>query len=184
MSVYLKPQNLEVANHFYLTMATSVAIAQCLPLAVKLKWPNDIYVDNKKLAGLLIETTLRGSLIADAIIGMGININQSTFASHIPHPTSVKLATGNEISIEELSPAIPLRLSKALRTLDEQKWDEIKRDYMAMLFRNDGHFYPYKDQNGTFLATITDVEPTGHLILTDESGTARKYSFKEVECVF
>ena len=90
-------------------MAISLAIVDALGQLVgdlSIKWPNDIYWRNGKLAGILIENTLKGHLIKDSIIGVGLNVNQREFRSKAPNPVSLWQITGQETDCEQLLKAI------------------------------------------------------------------------------
>ena len=85
----------------YFALATLEFIRRRIPQAL-IKWPNDIYVDGKKIAGILIEHVLRGDKLQYTIAGIGINVNQEHFPEDIPHPTSLLLETGQEWDVAEL----------------------------------------------------------------------------------
>jgi BirA family biotin operon repressor/biotin-[acetyl-CoA-carboxylase] ligase len=91
-SVLIHPQNVPAARQFHISMAVSLAICEALEQYigdVSIKWPNDIYWRNGKIAGILIENTLQGTVIKDSIIGVGLNVNQREFRSDAPNPVSL-----------------------------------------------------------------------------------------------
>ena len=172
-SLMLHPENLSAKNQFQISMAISLAIVDAVGQLVgdlSIKWPNDIYWRNGKLAGILIENRLQGTLIKDCIIGVGLNVNQQEFKSDAPNPVSLWQITGQETDREQL-------LKDILNRLDN--WDGLKDRYMKMLYRRKG-FHPYTDKDGTFMAEIAGVEDDGHLLLTDDNGLQCRYAFKEV----
>ena len=89
------PAFLPIRQQFQLTQAISLGVKDCIehfvPKNVKIKWPNDIYINDKKTCGILIQNTLSGAQISSSIIGIGININQTHFQTNPPNPTSFKL---------------------------------------------------------------------------------------------
>ena len=94
-SLVLKPTWLPVADQYQLTKAVSLGIADCLmPLIaegdrrVRIKWPNDIYVDNNKICGILITHRITNGQIAASVVGIGLNVNQQTFPDWVPHLTT------------------------------------------------------------------------------------------------
>ena len=112
----------------------------------------------------------------DAVIGIGLNVNQTTFVSDAPNPVSLCQITGYEMNREAL-------LDEFLKRLDEALHDEtVPTDYRSRLYRRDGLF-AYRDQEGLFRARLKDVLPDGRLLLTDEAGQDRTYAFKEVQFV-
>ena len=101
-SVVLRPAFLPAADQYALTKAVSLAIVDTLaPLLpqraeeVRIKWPNDIYVDDRKICGILINNHLQQERIAATVVGIGLNVNQRTFPDWVPNPTSLALLTGN-----------------------------------------------------------------------------------------
>lgn len=185
MSILLQPESLDVREQYYLSMSISVSVVSCLREylgdAVVVKWPNDIYVGDKKLAGILIENTLRGIDIANSIVGMGINVNQTTFTSDAPNPISMKDITGKDFDRAKIVEHMAHSLSVSLTRIDNKQYDTILNEYMQILYRNDGKLYPFSDKHGLFFARIDYVEPDGHIHLVDQQGTDRRYTFKEVE---
>ena len=179
-SVMIHPEEISASGQFLISEAVSVALCRTLSPyiynMVEIKWPNDIYVDDRKICGILIENRLQGPVIKDAVIGIGLNVNQTTFVSDAPNPVSLCQITGHEMNREAL-------LDEFLKRLDEALHDEtVPTDYRSRLYRRDGLF-AYRDQEGLFRARLKDVLPDGRLLLTDEAGQERTYAFKEVQFV-
>ncbi len=186
MSIIMRPKQLDVRQQYLLSMAISSAVARAVRHIVdnvRMKWPNDVYVDNKKLGGILIENTLRGTLIADSIMGLGLNVNQTLFVSDAPNPISLQMLTNKSHSIQSLAQSIQQEMAIALNLVDNEQFDTIHDEYISLLYRADGNMYLYADANGTFEARIVGVEPDGHLILADKHNKIRRYAFKEVEFI-
>ena len=141
-----------------------------------IKWPNDIYVGDRKICGILIENRLQGAAIKDSIIGIGLNVNQRVFLSDAPNPVSLYQLTGQETDREAL-------LQQLLTAFERVSASQtVSRDYRARLYRKGIPAF-YEDGSGRFLATLTDVEPDGRLVLQDETGQLRTYAFKEVRFI-
>ncbi|WP_027455330.1 biotin--[acetyl-CoA-carboxylase] ligase [Xylanibacter brevis] len=177
-SLLIHPQALPANKQFHISMAISLAICQVLDQQigdVSIKWPNDIYWRNGKLAGILIENQLQGTGIHDSIIGVGLNVNQRQFLSKAPNPVSLFQIHGHETSRQQL-------LEDILQAFDRLLDQDLKAAYCARLYRRKG-FHPYADANGPFMAEITDVEADGHLCLCDDNGQKRRYAFKEVSFI-
>ena len=113
------------------------------------------------------------------VIGTGINVNQTEFLSDAPNPVSLKQITGREHDREALLKDILKRFQPLQQMLKDGGTEEIVRLYHERLYRKEG-MHGYKDANGTFMAAIDYVEPSGILHLTLEDGTKREYMFKEV----
>ena len=179
-SLLLHPHHVPTTQQFHISEAVAVALCETLEhyisQQVEVKWPNDIYVDGRKICGILIENTLHGHLLKTCIIGIGLNVNQQEFLSDAPNPVSLYQLTGHETDREEL-------LQAFLHTFDtvlNRKTTSL--DYRNRLYRRTG-LHEYKDQTGSFRAEIVNVLPDGHLVLRDEEGQERHYGFKEVQFV-
>jgi BirA family transcriptional regulator, biotin operon repressor / biotin---[acetyl-CoA-carboxylase] ligase len=138
-SIVLSP-DLAVEHQIYLNLAIALGVVDFVKLHcpnedVLIKWPNDIYVNGKKVAGILIENSVQGSVIKQAIIGIGMNINQETF-SH-PKATSLKLIGGVEFNLEkciqELLPKLEYRYQQLMGGYFTQLWTA----YHDVFYRKD-----------------------------------------------
>ena len=178
-SVLLHPTEIRANCQFRISEAVSVALCETLEARlherVEIKWPNDIYVGDRKICGILIENRLKGSMITDSIVGIGLNVNQQTFVSDAPNPVSMIQLTGEETDRDTLLQAFLNALQKALDTEPEI----LAGAYRARLYRKDG-LYQFRDSQGTFEAKVLNVLDDGRLVLLDAEGTARMYAFKEV----
>lgn len=186
-SLVLRPSAISAAHQFELSMLVSIATVRVferrLGRKVLIKWPNDIYVDNKKICGILIENSLSGTRIDRAIVGIGINVNQTTFRSDAPNPVSMKQLTGEEYELEPLLTEFVSEIVDAVDYYaDNTEPDELSALYASMLWRNDGAMHRWLDAaSGSIIsARIKGVDTTGMLTLTDADGTDRTYAFKEV----
>ena len=177
-SMLCHPTDIAANRQFRLSMAVSLAICEALGQFigdVSIKWPNDIYWRDGKICGILIEHTLKGNMIKESIIGVGLNVNQRTFHSDAPNPVSLWQITEQETDCEQL-------LRDILDKFTKRVGQELKPEYMSMLYRRLG-YHPYADGKGAFMAEIDDVEDDGHLLLRDEAGLMRRYAFKEVQFI-
>jgi BirA family biotin operon repressor/biotin-[acetyl-CoA-carboxylase] ligase len=104
MSVYWKPDFIEAANVVELSKAVAAGIQDMLKenhIETWMRYPNDIYAGNKKIAGILIENTLRGSKVQHSVIGIGLNVNQTEFPADLPNPVSMKNLTGDDYDLKD-----------------------------------------------------------------------------------
>lgn len=187
-SILFYPDFLEAAEQFILSQAVSLAIVDTLkPLlkneTVSIKWPNDIYVGNKKMVGILIENTIKGSSIDTSIAGIGINVNQEIFRSNAPNPVSLKQLTGETYKLDDLLKTLQNNLLTRYAELCNNNETNTVLGYKENLFRKEG-YYPYKSGNSVFEAKIKAVLPSGHLVLEEKNGTILKFAFKEVQFLF
>ena len=177
-SALIHPNQIPASHQFHISMAVSVAISEALEQYigdVSIKWPNDIYWRNGKICGILIEQTLKGTLIKESIIGVGLNVNQRIFRSDAPNPVSLWQITAQETDRDAL-------LSDILSRLRQLLAEDVRSRYMARLYRRSG-FHPYTDAGGAFMARIADVRADGRLVLADDEGHERIYAFKEVQFI-
>ena len=177
-SLVCHPQWVKASEQFVLSQAIALAVAENVD-GTTVKWPNDIYIGDRKVSGTLIECDLRGSQIETCIIGTGVNVNQTEFRSDAPNPVSMAQVAGHTFDRETLLQAIVQRFVLYYEKIRNGQADEVRQAYRQCLYRRTG-FHPYADAQGEFLAEIADVERTGHLILRKEDGTLHRYEFKEV----
>lgn len=184
-SFRFKPEELLPSRQFIISQAVALAMVEGLKqfgILGAVKWPNDIYVGNMKIAGILIENQIMGSSIQSSLIGIGLNVNQTEFLSDAPNPVSMSQISGMEYNLEELLAVFGGLLEKNLLRIPEET-EHIQLEYMSVLWRGDGSLYPFREpaSGESFQASIGGIEPTGHLTLTLADGSSRRYAFKEVE---
>ena len=181
-SILLRPRGITVNNPFIISEMVSLSVKYTLDkymADVSVKWPNDIYYKDSKIAGILIENTISQGFINKSIIGIGLNINQTEFHSAAPNPVSMSLATGRTLDRMKIMSEFMEIFAEQCKHINNSDANSIHDNYKKNLYRKDG-FHKYSDINGTFNARIHDIEPTGHLILERTDGTLSKYAFKEV----
>ena len=180
-SYLLRPEGVAPQEQFILSQAVSLAVVDVLSRYAQgfsVKWPNDIYHHDSKIAGILIEHNLSGMSISRTIVGIGLNINQQQFISDAPNPISLQQITGREYDLDAmLAEVLEATTIRYAQCVGDRK--QLQLDYAAALYRKDG-FYPYRDAQGEFMATIREVQPDGYLVLCDTEGRVRQYAFKEV----
>lgn len=182
-SLLIHPTEITADCQFRISEAVSLALCETLDgyvtdRQVSVKWPNDIYVDDCKICGMLIENRLRGRLMTDSIIGIGLNVNQREFFSDAPNPVSLVQLLGHEVALEPLLQAFLQKLELTLQMDPET----LGKAYRNRLYRR-GAEHEYRDGKGVFRATLMNVLDDGRLVLLDTEGTARIYAFKEVQFV-
>lgn len=181
-SLIMRPEFLPAAEQFYVSEAASLAVADALEtydVPARIKWPNDIYIGDRKVCGILIEHDLLGDRLGKSVLGIGINIGQRVFLSDAPNPTSLALETGTDPDRMEVLGRFCEAFTDYYGRLEAGDVDFLDRCYRQRLYRGEG-FYPYKDAGGRFLARIAEVRPTGELVLERQDGTRKAYLFKEV----
>ena len=182
-SVLLHPKGVAAASQFILSMANALALRDTLADyvdGIKIKWPNDIYWHDKKIAGTLIETTLSGSNIKTCIIGTGLNVNQTAFHSDAPNPVSLCQILGHEVDRQEVLQKMMQHLAKYLDWLNFDAHIPIRTLYRFSLYRlGETHRYRFTDGKEEE-CLLMDVDDDGHLLLQRASGEVSHLAFKEV----
>lgn len=176
------PKGLLANQTFALSEVTALAIRDALSSytpGFQIKWPNDIYYNDKKISGMLIENDLRGKWVHRSIIGVGVDINQTRFLSDAPNPVSLAQILGKAVERNQVLNSILLQFNHYYGMMEREQFSELHNRYMQHLYRRNA-LHPYADATGTFQARIIDVEPTGHLVLECQNGEQRRYDFKEV----
>jgi len=179
-SVVLHPSQIPLDRLFLVSQLVSIAIKRVLDKYcenISVKWPNDIYWNDKKLAGILIENSLQGNKVKAVVIGVGLNVNQIKFLSNAPNPVSLKQITGKSLNRKQLLKEICRNISELYNPLDEKK---IRHEYAESLYRK-VRFHAFADESGTFNARIIEVHPDGQLELETEFGERKGFYFKEVK---
>lgn len=185
-SLLVHPRFVNPLEVFCLSEAIALAVCRTVGEVLDMnaeepsvKWPNDIYVGDRKICGILIENTLRGSRIEDCIIGVGLNVNQEVFKSDAPNPVSLLNLTGKEHDVDSVLQKVLQHFATLYHELEQGNHAAVHKAYMSRLFRRTGT-HKFRDEYGIFCASIAEVEPSGHIILLDTEGHRRRYAFKEV----
>ena len=187
-SILFYPENFHPRNQFIISCAVALGVTDFLrrylpdPDAVKVKWPNDIYVGNRKICGILIEHTLQGAQISRSILGVGININQETFISDAPNPVSLANLTALHYPLDRLTEEIAADLETRLtQTAHPDNHAALLDEFQQNLWRF-GCEHDFALPDGTvFRGKISAVAPDGLLtIIRSSDSIPLQFRFKEV----
>jgi BirA family biotin operon repressor/biotin-[acetyl-CoA-carboxylase] ligase len=163
-------------------MCISNSLAEFLSVlttGVSIKWPNDILVGKKKIAGILIENTVMGEYLNTCVIGIGLNINQAEFPAHIPNPVSLRQITGIVYDLPEIREKLFQGLATGLDLLYDNKLEIIRTAYLNKL-SGLNKWAHCTDATGRFEGRIIDVADSGELMVLNRDGNVKKYGFKEI----
>jgi len=187
-SILIRPVLLKASNQFLVSQIVALGIVNYLNdygLNAKIKWPNDIYIENRKICGILIEHYLSGANLSVSIIGIGLNLNQKDFLSDAPNPTSLFLEMGVEYSPEnELEKLLPF-IYDYYYSLNKKNYKAFKED-IELKYRNSLYklmeFVNFKDceSEEIFEARITGIDNYACLVLERRDGSKKNYAFKEI----
>ena len=182
-SLKIQPDGIPASQGFILSQANALALRDTLMAYlpdVSVKWPNDIYADEMKICGTLIENSLSGKNIHQCVIGTGINVNQVSFPPGLAAPaTSLRLLTQRTIPVMQVLDYFLTHFQHYYTLVQERNWQTIRQQYHQSLYQRDVERL-YADQDGIFTGIIQMVEPDGHIIILDHQGRQRRYAFKEV----
>lgn len=185
-SLLLEPLFLSPSEQFLISECVALGVCDALlhyGIEAQIKWTNDIYIGDRKLAGILIEHKLQGSALARTVAGIGLNVNQKAFSDDLPNPISMAQATGREFDREEVLQTVTTSLMARYEQLREGGAKELQADYHQRLYRlGQEHCYALPD-GSRFRGIIRGVEPTGALRIENERGELLSFLFKEVEFV-
>ena len=185
-SIALNVNFLEASNQFKISQAVSVAIVETLSQFIdnqklSIKWPNDIYFGDKKLAGMLIQNTVEGRMMGVSIIGIGLNVNQLCFSKDIPNPISLKMITGKDFDLDNLLNLLIINIKKSVESLKSEKnQEEINEKYISKSYRF-GIWADYFYKNEIKSLKINSFDKYGRLLLGDKEGTEIVCDVKELQ---
>jgi BirA family biotin operon repressor/biotin-[acetyl-CoA-carboxylase] ligase len=184
-SIVLFPKFLNAGKQFLLSKLISLALVEFLQNEigdVLIKWPNDIYVGNKKIAGILIENKIKGNNLYSSVLGIGLNLNQLNFFSDAPNPVSLKQITGKEYNARNVLEQILEIFFNWYGKLNKGNLHEVDLAYYSQLFRRE-KWDKYSANGVEFEARIAGIGEFGQLQLEKRSGEILEFMFKEVEFV-
>lgn len=168
LSIIIRPKNLDISKQFYLSMATALGVkslCESYNLDASIKWPNDIYIKKKKIAGILIQNGIMKNEISSSVIGIGLNVNQKDFDPLIPNPTSICLETGREVDIVAIRQELFDHFERYYLDLMESNFAVLYEQYRSALFQKDVvRSYQRNDKN-IFNGIIRDVRENGKLCM-------------------
>jgi BirA family biotin operon repressor/biotin-[acetyl-CoA-carboxylase] ligase len=183
-SVCLFPHFLPVERQFELNKAMSLGIYDFVRDRVPnekitIKWPNDIYINNEKVAGILINNTIKGNILDFTVAGFGININQAKFISDAPNPVSFIKYRDKKSTLDECLNLVCKKLDTRYEQLKANQFAQLDSDYLESLYRfNENHTFKYE---GIIIdARITGISNFGHLQLDTKDGRKLECDLKDI----
>ena len=183
LSLIVKPKALTIKDQFYLNIFTALAVRDyCIEKTTRkahIKWPNDVLVEGKKVCGILIENQIQGNRFSNAIIGIGLNMNQKSFG--VPTASSLGLLTEKEFILADELELLLHKLEARYMQLHQQQYDKLMTDYLTSLYwLNEIHTFVARDQK--FEGTIKGIDAAGRLMINANDNTLY-FDVKEVSYV-
>ena len=159
------------------------AMAEAYGLELKVKWPNDIYYQNRKVGGILIENTIYDFEVRQSIVGIGLNVNQTEFPAELPNPVSLRQILGRELSTETIYVSVCRNLEKNYLKLKSSGEKQIREDYHRCLLRR-GEWGWYEVNGQRMEAMILGVNQEGRLMIQEQSGHSLHFDPKTIRYLF
>lgn len=183
MTLVLGDIGVAVERQFAISMAVALGcfdyvshyVADC-----SVKWPNDIYVGDRKIAGILIEHSMSGAMLSRSLCGVGLNINQEIFYSDAPNPVSLIQLTGMRYDVRSELHKLVEAIGKRLECVKD--FNLLRSEFLLHLYRGAG-VYNWRDESGEFQASVYGIDDFGRLQLVSLDGSIHTYGFKEIRYV-
>ncbi|MEL6559440.1 MAG: biotin--[acetyl-CoA-carboxylase] ligase [Bacteroidota bacterium] len=182
-SLFLKPSFLKISEQFNMTMIISLAVREVFEKfshssQVQIKWPNDVYIADRKCAGILIENSLKGNKLEEMVVGIGMNINQGNF--HVSQATSLFGETGAEFELRDVLEETLIAIEKYYLQLKNSGLHAIRSNYLSKLMWKD-EWHIFEAAGKAFNGKILGVDQIGRLIVEKDKN---QYAFDIKEISF
>lgn len=183
-SVLVRLDDFRLEDQFYVSKAIAISLkntlVKFLPNKIAVKWPNDIMADNKKIAGVLIENTVKNQKLSYAVVGVGLNVNQVDFDA-LPNATSMKNLTNREFDLDHVLHELLDELRLQIQTLEAKNFQSIAKNYLGSLYKYDvpAMFTDYGDNR--FMGKICGISSKGKLQIEVENESILEFDLKEVK---
>ncbi len=183
-SVFVDFKSLNISDKKYLNYAVSLAVFEVLQQenipGITIKWPNDILSAKKKIAGILIENSLKGPKISSSVIGIGLNVNQTSFSSSLEKASSLKIISSRTFDLEKLLIEMVTSLKSKIALLNLKAFESIETSYLNVLYKKNIPTM-FKDSNDVlFMGIILGISKDGKLQVELEDETFKEFGFKEI----
>ncbi|MEX0966701.1 MAG: biotin--[acetyl-CoA-carboxylase] ligase [Bacteroidia bacterium] len=183
VSIIYYPSFLPAIRHFLLNMSVSLAVKDFfdlhIPERVRIKWPNDLYYEERKLGGILIQNSIVSGRFRSSVIGLGLNINQEQFPLYLPNPISLSIVTQQQHNLQQLLDQLFGCLEARYLRLKKMDSDRIKEEYEQFLYKKDEEVRCIPAYEREQTGKILGVEEDGHLRM-QIGDNIRYFGFKEI----
>lgn len=184
-SVFTNLKNLQIEDQAYLNFAVSNAIIKVLTsLSVpnlSIKWPNDIMSGNHKICGVLIETTFKMQKIKNTVLGIGLNVNQKEFPSHLPNASSLINECNQVFDLDKLLAKLVYEIKLQMKRIEGKECDKVYSEYQSYLYKKDIPTAFKNEQTQLFfMGMIKGVSRSGKLQVQLEDDSITEFDIKEI----
>ncbi|MGQ8337665.1 biotin--[acetyl-CoA-carboxylase] ligase [Sunxiuqinia sp. A32] len=181
-SIVLYPEFLDIRQQFMLSKIICLGIETFLSNiveGVRIKWPNDIYVEDKKICGILIENSVMNGIITQSVVGIGLNVNQLQFFSDAPNPVSLAQITNKTYDLDDVLNGVLQGIDTFYKSLLAENFQNLDEAFCKRLFQLNQLCW-YQDERHKYQGTIIGVNEIGQLQIQEQNGDLNEYHFKEV----
>lgn len=183
-SVLVRFESFHVSEKRHLNFAVSLAIFEVLSAEnipdVAIKWPNDILSGNKKICGILIENSLKGTEISSAVIGIGLNVNQTDFPVSLEKASSLQLLRGQNFDLDRLLKKIILKLKLKIALLEAKEYKALEAAYLQVLYKKNIPTMFKDSKDALFMGMVLGVSEEGKLQVALEDERVLEFGIKEI----
>lgn len=165
-----------------IALAAVETVVSCTDATIQIKWPNDIMADGKKIVGILIENSYKSNLTFTAVVGIGMNLNQTNF-DHLPQANSLVNITGVEWDPEFMARKLVENIEKMRADLKDNS-SELWERYNQLLFKRDVPSVFEDTKGNRFMGIITSVNEQGQLVVLEENDSINTYELKQIKMLF
>lgn len=181
-SIFMRPGFLPLDKTYVLSKVVCLGLESCLSRlvdGVRIKWPNDIYVGDRKICGILIENGIMNGQICQSVIGIGLNVNQKQFFSDAPNPVSLAILTGEEFQLDEILDELLKQIDFYYQLLVDGQYQQLDELFLSKLYRF-GEWHSFQDEEHRYVGKIVGINEIGQLRIQEQDGPIHEYHFKEV----
>jgi BirA family biotin operon repressor/biotin-[acetyl-CoA-carboxylase] ligase len=183
LSVVLDTSAFHIKQQFILNMITALSVMQLFNIytteKIKIKFPNDVYCNDRKAAGILIENLVRGMKWQYAIVGIGANINQTSFDDTLKNPVSLKQITGKNYNVVMLAKELCALLNENLKHLYVEDGKFVSMVYNNCLYKRN-EIVKFKQRDQLFFGLVKEVDSFGNIVIVD-NGIEKTFQSGQIE---
>jgi BirA family biotin operon repressor/biotin-[acetyl-CoA-carboxylase] ligase len=183
-SVFVRFGNLDISNQVLINYAVSIAIIKTLEAyelpKLAIKWPNDILSSSQKICGILVENVIQKTKVKSTVIGIGLNVNQIDFPSHLLKATSLKRILKHEVDLEDLLRRLIEELKLSISEISKPKTNMLKNIYLDFLYKKNIPTMFRDSKDVLFMGIIVGVSSVGKLQIQLEDDSISEFGIKEV----
>jgi len=183
-SVFVGFDDLNVSNQVLINYAVSIAIVKTLESyklpKLAIKWPNDILSSSQKICGVLVENVIQKAKVKSTVIGIGLNVNQINFPSHLSKATSLKKILKHDVDLEELLKKLITELKLSISDVSNSKKRTLKSTYLDFLYKKNIPTMFRNSEDVLFMGIIIGVSSVGKLEIQLENDSICEFGIKEV----